>query len=221
MAAREDRLEQPPPDRRRDAGADQARPRLRGQPVGRRRRAAPARTARSTRTAASSSACGTQDIGTGTRTLVAMITAETLGLPRRRGQGGDRRQQLPVQRRQRRQHDGGVRLARHPRDAPARRSTRSFATVAPALGVEPAALVAAGGRVRSKGDPAKGLAVEGRVQAAGHRAGGASTASGSRGCRRAARAACSSPTSRSTSRPASPGSRRSSACRTAASSSTR
>ena len=25
--------------------------------------------------------CGTQDLGTGTRTIVAMVTAETLGLP--------------------------------------------------------------------------------------------------------------------------------------------
>ena len=37
--------------------------------------------AKSIPTAASSYKIGTQDIGTGTRTLVAMITAETMGLP--------------------------------------------------------------------------------------------------------------------------------------------
>ncbi len=52
--------------------------------------------------------CGTQDIGTGTRTIVAMVAAETLGLPVSavKPEIGDT--MLSVQRRIGRQHDGGV-----------------------------------------------------------------------------------------------------------------
>ena len=50
-------------------------------PVGRRRAADRRRASTSCRTAASSLKGGTQDIGTGTRTIVAMVTAETFGLP--------------------------------------------------------------------------------------------------------------------------------------------
>ena len=85
------RLGQAPPDRRPDARPDQDRHGLRGAPLGRRRPRDRRRTAKSPPTAASSMKCGTQDLGTGTRTIVAIVTAETLGLPVERGQGRDRR----------------------------------------------------------------------------------------------------------------------------------
>ena len=52
--------------------------------------------------------CGTQDLGTGCRTIVTMVAAETLGLPVAavKAEIGD--SQLSLQRRQRRQHDDGV-----------------------------------------------------------------------------------------------------------------
>jgi xanthine dehydrogenase YagR molybdenum-binding subunit len=99
---------------------------------------------------------GTQDLGTGTRTALAIVVADTLGLPLEAvnlkigdnlypasgGSGGSTT-------------IGGVTSA-------ARRGAldlldQLYAKVAPALGVEPAALEAVGGRVQVKGDPAKGL----------------------------------------------------------------
>ena len=62
-------------------GADQARARHGPAPVGRRRHAGQeGRPARSTPTARSSSRRATQDIGTGARTVLAIIAAEVLGL---------------------------------------------------------------------------------------------------------------------------------------------
>ena len=56
---------------------------------------------------------------------------------------------------------GSTTAARHqpgdPRRRRSRRSTRCSAKVAPALGVEPATLVAAGGRIHVKDNPSKGL----------------------------------------------------------------
>ena len=57
---------------------------------------------------------GTQDLGTGTRTMVAVIAADTLGLPAERDPAGDRRHDVPDQRRLRRQHDGGRRQSGDP-----------------------------------------------------------------------------------------------------------
>ena len=102
--------------------------------------------------------CGTQDIGTGTRTLVAMVAAETLGLPVSAVQAGDRR------------HDA-IRSAADP--AAARRRRRSmpairvaavkaldalFAKVAPTLGVD-RRQSRRGGRphLTSKATPSKGV----------------------------------------------------------------
>lgn len=99
---------------------------------------------------------GTQDIGTGTRTIVSMVTAETMGLPMEGvkpligdsnypfapGSGGS----VTIA-----SVTSAVRVAcENARDA-------LFAKVAPGLGVEPAALVARGGRVHVKSDPAKGM----------------------------------------------------------------
>ena len=51
---------------------------------------------------------GTQDLGTGTRTIVAMLTAETLGLPVSAREAGNRRHDVSGVRRVRRQHDGRI-----------------------------------------------------------------------------------------------------------------
>src|SRR6476620_7674169 len=101
--------------------------------------------------------CGTQDIGTGTRTIVAMVAAETFGL---RGSAvkteiGD--SLLPFS-----GGSGGSTTAASV--TPAIRVTSVdaldalFAKVAPSLGVEPTELVAEGGRIHVKGNTSKGLA---------------------------------------------------------------
>jgi xanthine dehydrogenase YagR molybdenum-binding subunit len=99
---------------------------------------------------------GTQDIGTGTRTLVAMITAETMGLPLEavRTNIGDTNYPFAP-------GSGGsitvgsvsptVRVA-----AEAARAAL-YAKVAPALGAHPAALEARAGRISVKGEGGKGL----------------------------------------------------------------
>ena len=99
---------------------------------------------------------GTQDIGTGTRTLVGVITAETMGLPLENvnisigdtnnpfapGSGGS----ITVG-----SISPTVRVAAEAaRDA-------LFARVAPALGAEPTALEAKGGRIAVKGAGGKSL----------------------------------------------------------------
>ena len=99
---------------------------------------------------------GTQDIGTGTRTLVAMITAETMGLPLEavRTNIGDTNYPFAP-------GSGGsitvgsvsptVRVA-----AEAARAAL-FAKVAPALSADPATLEAKAGRIAVKGEGGKGL----------------------------------------------------------------
>ena len=103
--------------------------------------------------------CGTQDIGTGTRTIVAIVAAETLGLPVSavKPEIGD--STLAVQRRIRRQHDGGVGDAGDSRDVGRRRSTRCSRRSRRRSASTPAnLLVAEGGRIFVKGTPSKGLA---------------------------------------------------------------
>ena len=67
--------------------------------------------------------CGTQDIGVGTKTIVAMITAETLGIPMElvKAEIGD--SNYPFSGGSRRQHDGAGGLAGDSGHRPARRST--------------------------------------------------------------------------------------------------
>jgi xanthine dehydrogenase YagR molybdenum-binding subunit len=99
---------------------------------------------------------GTQDIGTGTRTLVAMITAETMGLPLEAVQAAIGDTNYPFA-----PGSGGsitvgsvsptVRVA-----AEAARNAL-FAKVAPTLGVEPTALEAKGGRISARGESSKSL----------------------------------------------------------------
>jgi xanthine dehydrogenase YagR molybdenum-binding subunit len=101
--------------------------------------------------------CGTQDLGTGTRTLVAMVTAETLGLPVSAvlPEIGDTI--YPVS-----GGSGGSTTAASM--TPAVRVTAGkaldalCAKVAPQLGVDAATLTASNGRVHVKGNTAKGLA---------------------------------------------------------------
>jgi xanthine dehydrogenase YagR molybdenum-binding subunit len=100
--------------------------------------------------------CGTQDIGTGTRTLVAMVAAETLGLPYDAitPEIGDSLYPFSG-------GSGGSTTTASV--TPAIRVTAGKAfdalavRVAPTLGVEPAALAARDGRIVVKGNESKGL----------------------------------------------------------------
>ncbi len=101
--------------------------------------------------------CGTQDIGVGTKTIVTMITAETLGIPMElvRAEIGDSNYPFSG-------GSGGSTTA--PGVSPAIRVTSGKALdelkakVAPSLAVEAATLVASNGRIHVKGDPGKGVA---------------------------------------------------------------
>jgi xanthine dehydrogenase YagR molybdenum-binding subunit len=101
--------------------------------------------------------CGTQDLGTGTRTIVAIVAAETLGLPISgvKPEIGD--SILPFS-----GGSGGSTTAASV--SPAIRVTALnaldalFAKVAPTLGATPEDLVAEGGRIHVKGNTAKGVA---------------------------------------------------------------
>jgi xanthine dehydrogenase YagR molybdenum-binding subunit len=101
--------------------------------------------------------CGTQDIGTGTRTIVAMVAAETLGLPYSsvRVEIGD--SVFPFS-----GGSGGSTTAAAVTPAirvTAGKALDAFAArVAHSLGVAPASLVAAHGRLVVKDNPSKGLA---------------------------------------------------------------
>ncbi|MGH9437591.1 MAG: xanthine dehydrogenase family protein molybdopterin-binding subunit [Terriglobia bacterium] len=99
---------------------------------------------------------GSQDLGTGTRTVIAIVTAETLGLPVQAitVKIGDSR--LP--------YDGasggsttvgGVSASTRRAAVDARDGL--FAAVAPVLGVSADQLIAAGGRIQAKGDSSKSL----------------------------------------------------------------
>jgi xanthine dehydrogenase YagR molybdenum-binding subunit len=101
--------------------------------------------------------CGTQDIGTGTRTIVALVTAETLGLPIEavRAEIGDTN--YP-----RSGGSGGSTTAASA--MPAIRLTAAkalealFAKVAPVMGVSADQLEAVGGKIQVKGNAAKNMA---------------------------------------------------------------
>src|SRR5262249_9004723 len=101
--------------------------------------------------------CGTQDIGTGTRTLVTMVTAETLGLPLNavRAEIGDTLYPFSG-------GSGGSTTAASVtpaiRLAAAQALERLFGKVAPTLGVDVSTLVATNGRIQVKDNPSKGLA---------------------------------------------------------------
>jgi xanthine dehydrogenase YagR molybdenum-binding subunit len=100
--------------------------------------------------------CGSQDLGTGTRTLVALVTAETLGLPVSavKPEIGDT--MYPVC-----GASGGSTTAASIspaiRIASGQALDALFVKVAPQLGVAPDMLVAAGGRIHVKGNTSKGM----------------------------------------------------------------
>ena len=100
--------------------------------------------------------CGTQDIGTGTRTIVGMVAAETLGVPLDavKVEIGDSLYPFSG-------GSGGSTTAAAVTPAIRVTAGKAFdalaARVAPALGAEPAALVARDGRVHVKDNPQKGL----------------------------------------------------------------
>ena len=100
--------------------------------------------------------CGTQDIGTGTRTLVALVTAETLGLPINAvtAQIGDTNYPFSG-------GSGGSTTAASVtpaiRLAAGKALDALFDKVAPVVGVDASALVATNGRIHAKDDPSKGL----------------------------------------------------------------
>lgn len=100
--------------------------------------------------------CGTQDLGTGTRTVVAIVAAETLGLPPGMitPQIGDT--DLPFA-----GASGGstatAGIAPAIRIAAGKARDALFTRVAPSLGVDAGQLEAADGKVQVKGNPAKSL----------------------------------------------------------------
>jgi xanthine dehydrogenase YagR molybdenum-binding subunit len=101
--------------------------------------------------------CGTQDIGTGTRTIVAMVAAETLGLPLNaiRPEIGDTIYPFSG-------GSGGSTTAASVtpaiRLAAGRALDQLCEKVAPALGVEAGALVAANGRIQVRDNPSRNMA---------------------------------------------------------------
>jgi len=99
----------------------------------------------------------TQDIGTGTRTLVAMITAETMGLPLTAVTAAIGDTNYPFA-----PGSGGSitvgSVSPTVRVAAENALEELFAKVAPQLGAAPDALVAKGGRIQVKDNPSKSLA---------------------------------------------------------------
>jgi xanthine dehydrogenase YagR molybdenum-binding subunit len=101
--------------------------------------------------------CGTQDIGTGTRTIVAIIAAETFGLPVTavRAEIGDTVYPFSGA-------SGGSTTAASVSPAVRLAAGQALdlllARVAPTLGMETSALAATNGRIHVSGNPSKGLA---------------------------------------------------------------
>jgi xanthine dehydrogenase YagR molybdenum-binding subunit len=100
---------------------------------------------------------GTQDIGTGTRTLVSIVTAETMGLPLEAVQTNIGDSNYPFA-----PGSGGSvtvsSVSCTVRHAAENARDELFKRVAPAIGADPTTLVAKNGRVHVATDPAKGLA---------------------------------------------------------------
>jgi xanthine dehydrogenase YagR molybdenum-binding subunit len=98
----------------------------------------------------------TQDLGTGTRTVVAIVAAETLGLPIEAIKLNIGDNKLP-----RSGASGGSTtvggVSSSTRRAAVNAREQLFAKVAPALGVSPEELEATGGVIRVKSDPSKSV----------------------------------------------------------------
>ena len=101
--------------------------------------------------------CGTQDIGTGTRTIVTMVTAETLGLPMSavKPEIGDTIYPFSG-------NSGGSTTAASVMPAIRLAAGKALDAlnekVAPSLGVDASTLVAANGRIQVKDNPSKSVA---------------------------------------------------------------
>ena len=101
--------------------------------------------------------CGTQDLGTGTRTLIAVVAADTLGLPASaiRPEIGDTTYPFSGP-------SGGSTTAASVSPAVRIATVKALdelkAKAAPAIGAAPGDLVASEGRIHLKNDPSKGLA---------------------------------------------------------------
>jgi len=100
--------------------------------------------------------CGTQDLGTGTRTVVAVVTAETLGLPANQIKPEIGDTMYPVC-----GASGGSTTAASItpaiRIAAGKALDQLFSKAAPQLGVTPDMLMAEAGRIHVKGNTAKGM----------------------------------------------------------------
>ncbi len=100
---------------------------------------------------------GSQDLGTGTRTVIAMVAAETLGLP-----VGSVRVKIGDNKFPQSGASGGSTtvggVSASTRKATMNALEKLFAAVAPSLGATPDQLEAVDGRIRVKSNPAKALA---------------------------------------------------------------
>ena len=100
--------------------------------------------------------CGTQDLGTGTRTLVAIVAADTFGIP-----VGNVKPEIGDTVYPASGGSGGSTTAAGISPAIRIASVNALDAlkekVAPALGVEPASLVAANGRIQAKDNPSKSM----------------------------------------------------------------
>ena len=100
--------------------------------------------------------CGTQDLGTGTRTVIALVLAETFGLPYEKIRVNIGSSKMPVS-----GPSGGSTTVGGVCESHRRAGQDAFAKIAELVGkkleVDPAKLVAAGGRVFVDGTPDKGV----------------------------------------------------------------
>ncbi len=104
-------------------------------------------------------ACGTQDLGTGSRTVLAIVVGETLGLPVDRVHPKIGRNAYPISGASGGSTTiGGISAASRLAAVAARDAL--FERVAPELGVEPGELEARDGRVQEQGNPENGMSWE-------------------------------------------------------------
>ena len=100
--------------------------------------------------------CGTQDLGTGTRTVCAMVLAETLGLPVNAVKVNIGSSKYPFSGASGGSTTVGAVSESH-RRAAQDAMAKIFELAAPRLGADPAALAAVDGRIAVKDNPAKSL----------------------------------------------------------------
>ena len=110
---------------------------------------------------------GSQDLGTGTRTIIAQVAAETLGLPMSAIKLRDRRQRAI----RLRAASGGSTtvggVSSSTRKSTMNALAKLFEAVAPALGAQPDQLEAVDGQIRVEGQPGEEPDLEGGLPEAG------------------------------------------------------